>query len=128
MREAQEARKVVCSPVISMTRKSQPVRTAPRPGWSDFAHESSALMPPSLPEFVSIERGDKGADQPYARKRQVYGGLAPLCDVRLQQVVGERQGWSVFGEGTAAELIALTARMGAADGGVPGPYSWRQPV
>jgi hypothetical protein len=81
------------------------------------------MSPPSCPEY-----GGNGGDHPFAMVRQMYGGVARLRDVRQQQrVQDERQGWSVS-EGTTTGLIATTAHEGAANGGVSGPYPWRQPV
>ncbi|WP_103936529.1 hypothetical protein [Thermomonospora echinospora] len=112
--------------MISMMRKSQQPWTAPCFGPSAFVPESSVLTLPSPYSFTGD--GGNGGDHPFAMVRQMYGGVARLRDGRqLQQVQDERQGWSVFCEGTT-ELIALTAHEGAANGGVSGPYPWRQPV
>jgi hypothetical protein len=116
----------VCSPVIDMMRKSQPTWAVPCPGSYAFAPESPVLTLPLL--SCSTERGGSGGDHPFATVRQMYGGVARSRDERqLQRVQDERQGWSVS-EGTTTALIALTAHMGAANGGVSGPYPWRQPV
>lgn len=108
---------------------------APCPGTSVLAPEFPAL---TLPCPATPVRGyaRHGGDQPFGSARQTYDGVVRLREVmRLQGleqptqqlVQDERQGWSVS-EDIATGLSALTAHMGAANGGVSGPYPWRRPV
>lgn len=127
--------------MISVMRVSA-TWTAPCPGSLGLASQLPAL---TLLAQSERDRGGNGGDRPFTRTTSVHSGLARLREPRYPRPCqDERQGWGVFGDATAKSIIRAAMRGGvqrvmsvesglaeahvAANGGMSGPYSWRQPV
>lgn len=108
----------MCSPVTSMMSKSEPIWAVACPGSYAFAPESYSpltLVQPDVRAGGDLQLGD--VEQPPANR----------AGLRHVQRFQDEQGRSVLDD---TSPIALTARKGAitTNGGVSGPYPWRQPV
>lgn len=88
-----------------------------------YAHASAAAFAQAHGKQVQAHGKQVLASVKESGKAQAF--LPVDGDLRRVQAQVDEQRWSVP---SGTSLIAPTARMAATQGGVSGPYPWRQPV